>query len=208
MRNGSSRHQQLPPNSYRREIIFQLVSYSLAFFVSYILYAILVLQIFSNKEPHKIQYYWVQFCVPVQGLFNILIFNRPDARVLKYKYPNLSWGMAFWLVFKHGGDSNLIISESSNVDNFPSDRSPKSNVGNVLLNDGIRSEMEECESNNEKINDIVESHCVHISSNERVSITLEGDNRISNCFHVSGDGFEEDEQAECNVYKGVKVPKF
>ena len=63
-------------------------------------------------------------------------------------------------------------------------------------------------NHNNKINDIVESHCVHISSNERVSITLEGDNRISNCFHVSGDGFEEDEQAECNVYKGVKVPKF
>lgn len=192
-------------------MIFQLVSYSLAFFVSYIFYAILVLQIFSNKEPHKIQYYWVQFCVPVQGLFNILIFNRPDSRVLKYKYPNLSWGRAFWLVFKHGGDSNLIISESSNVDNFPSDGG-KSNVGNVLLNGGNRSHEqkgEECESNNEEMNDIVaESHCVHISSHERVSISLKEGNRISNCFHLSGDGFEEDEQAQCNVYKGVKVPKF
>ena len=68
--------------------------------------------IFKNRQPHTAQYYWIQTCGPLQGLFNILIFNKPDARVLKYRYLELSWMRAFWLVLVNGGDSNLVTDES------------------------------------------------------------------------------------------------
>lgn len=89
---------------------------SIVFILTYILYSILLLRLLlSKQEPHIVLYFWIQFCVPIQGFFNILIFNRPDARVIKYRYPSLSWSRAFWLVFLHGGDSASITEEEIGI---------------------------------------------------------------------------------------------
>ncbi|GFH52584.1 hypothetical protein CTEN210_09060 [Chaetoceros tenuissimus] len=117
LRSSTVARRSLPANSYRKEMMWQLISYSIVFILTYIpLCSILLLRLLlSKQEPHIVLYFWLQFCGPIQGFFNILIFNRPDARVIKYKYPSLSWSRAFWLVFIHGGDSASITEEEIGI---------------------------------------------------------------------------------------------
>jgi hypothetical protein len=192
----SPRKTTVPHNAYRKEMMLQLVCYTLVFCIVYIVYSVTILQIFLNRQPHKAQYYWIQTCGPLQGLFNILIFNRPDARVLKYRYPELSWMRAFWLVLVNGGDSNLVTDESLGITSSLENAKP---VSNKLRHVHV--------SGNEE--DDFESHNVHISSNERFSHAglQEGEDSL-NCVHVSGmENFKSDDVFQHEAYYGgVKIP--
>lgn len=186
------RKTPVPHNAYRKEMMLQLVCYALVFCIVYIVYSVTILQIFLNRQPHTAQYYWIQTCGPLQGLFNILIFNRPDARVLKYRYPELSWMRAFWLVLVNGGDSSLVTDESLGVKSSLEDAKPHSNrLRHVHV------------SGNEE--DDFESHNIHISSKERFSHAGLQEGYL-NCVHVSGEDFNSDVSLQYMAYGGVKVP--
>lgn len=194
--NPQSPRKTVPHNAYRKEMMLQLVCYTLVFCIVYIVYSVTILQIFLNRQPHSAQYYWIQTCGPLQGLFNILIFNRPDARVLKYRYPELSWMRAFWLILVNGGDSNLVTDESLGVKSSLDNAKPDSNQLRHLQVSG-----------NEEDDDF-ESHIVHISSKERFSHNglQEGEDSL-NCVNVSGGtNFQSDVPLQFKAYGGVQIP--
>mmetsp|Transcript_10200 Transcript_10200/g.12923 ORF Transcript_10200/g.12923 Transcript_10200/m.12923 type:complete len:504 (-) Transcript_10200:156-1667(-) len=195
-----TRKKPVAHKAYRKEMMLQLVLYSLVFIMVYIVYSITILQIFLNRQPHIAQYYWIQTCGPLQGLFNILIFNRPDARVLKYRYPELSWMRAFWLVFINGGDSSLITDESLGITSL-GEIKPDSNA------------LPDAHVSGNEYDDCYESHDVHISSKERFSHGLETGEDM-NCVNVSSDlsfsqpSFQTDASYQFRAYGGVKIPNM
>lgn len=90
--------------SYKREMMLQVLFYSLAFMGTYVLFAIGNLMFYLEKQPPLVFFFFIQVLFPLGGIFNILIFTRPATRVEKTRSPHLSWLRAFWIVFKNGGD--------------------------------------------------------------------------------------------------------
>lgn len=96
--------QQRLAKSYKREMMLQVLFYSLAFMGTYVLFAIGNLMLLLKKQPPLVFFFFIQVLFPLGGIFNILIFTRPSTRVEKTRSPHLSWLRAFWIVFKNGGD--------------------------------------------------------------------------------------------------------
>jgi len=54
------------------------------------------------------------FLYSFQGVFNILIYTRPNVKLLRMHNPEYSWLYAFWTIIKNGGD--LPVAESEVVE--------------------------------------------------------------------------------------------
>lgn len=96
--------QQRLAKSYKREMMLQVLLYSLAFMATYVLFAVGNLMFYLEKQPPLVFFFFIQALFPLGGIFNILIFTRPATKVEKTRSPHLSWLRAFWIVFKNGGD--------------------------------------------------------------------------------------------------------
>lgn len=96
--------QQRLAKSYKREMMLQVLFYSVAFMGTYVLFAIGNLMFYLEKQPPLVFFFFIQVLFPLGGIFNILIFTHPATRVEKTRSPHLSWLRAFWIVFKNGGD--------------------------------------------------------------------------------------------------------
>ena len=99
-----SQHQQEAESLsriYKREIVLQAILYSGVFLVAYSLYFAQAFINIKKPAPFSIT---VSVLFPLGGLFNILIYTRPNVVTLHRRYSEYSWLRALWLVLKAGGE--------------------------------------------------------------------------------------------------------
>ena len=106
--------------SYKKEMISQLVLYSLAYTVTYLPWAAINIMFTLNKTPSDILIFIVQMFAPLEGLFNILIITRPARRVVRTKSPHIGRWKAFWIVLSNGGDAPTQTDPSTGTDQVKS----------------------------------------------------------------------------------------
>ncbi|GFH44472.1 hypothetical protein CTEN210_00946 [Chaetoceros tenuissimus] len=119
IRDGAMTRQELAA-SYKKEMISQLVLYSLAYTVTYLPWAAINIMFTLNQTPSDILIFIVQMFAPLEGLFNILIITRPARRVVRTKSPHLGRWKAFWIVLSNGGDAPTQTHASTVVDQVKS----------------------------------------------------------------------------------------
>ncbi|GFH52561.1 hypothetical protein CTEN210_09037 [Chaetoceros tenuissimus] len=91
--------------AYRQEMTVQLILYCCSFLLSYLLFAIVQVMLLMKTLPSLTLYFTTKTLLPLQGLFNIIIFLRPAVRVTRIKRPGTCWIKAYYLVIKNGGES-------------------------------------------------------------------------------------------------------
>lgn len=105
LRRRDSAIQEVLSKSYRREMMLQVILYSLSFVATYAMFTYATLRLMSKVSVPIPLLLYVQTMFPLQGLFNIIIFMRPAAKVTKTRWAFSSWCSAFWLVFTNGGET-------------------------------------------------------------------------------------------------------
>lgn len=106
-RNSSSFGQYLT-RLYVREAVLQSSLYVLGFVAVYIVPLILALQLTIDKKTNlqdsELPLLFT-FLFPLGGLYNILVYTRPNISSLRRREPTISWLKAFLLVVRAGGES-------------------------------------------------------------------------------------------------------
>ena len=97
---------------YKNEMIIQACCYLGVFFISQVP-AWLLVQSCNGNFITGVNEIWATF-YPLGGLFNIIVFTRPQVASFRRKYPECSRIQAFWLVLKNGGEmpDNVILFRS------------------------------------------------------------------------------------------------
>ncbi len=65
----------------------------------------------STKRVPMYMYFWVSFLFPLGGVFNVLVFTRPQVVSLRRRKPHYSRIQAFWIVVKNGGEAPNEVDE-------------------------------------------------------------------------------------------------
>ncbi len=100
-------HTQMLIRLYRREIVLQACYFVLGFFITFVFYWVLQVNLVVQKSPPS-TFVILATCVlyPLGGFFNILVYTRPKIISFRMKRPGeYSWLRAFWHVVMAGGDS-------------------------------------------------------------------------------------------------------
>ncbi len=90
---------------YKRELITQACCYVAVFCVSTMPFLILNLVLVSGKKAPPAMLVASVTLYPLAGLFNILVYTRPNVGGFRRKHPECPRLQAFWLVLKAGGDT-------------------------------------------------------------------------------------------------------
>jgi hypothetical protein len=97
----------------RREVTLQVVLYVMAFLMTY---GWIVLVTFLFRENISIPLFMSMIIViffPLMGLFNILIYTRPQVVAYRRLHRETSWPVAFWRVLKAGGENPDAVTSSA-----------------------------------------------------------------------------------------------
>ena len=91
-----------------KEVIAQALIYIGCFFLTYIFTAIVNFAKMQGKPvPFALQLL-ARLTMPMQGVFNIIVYTRPHIVSLRRHNPQYSWFKAFIIVFKTGGDNDSV----------------------------------------------------------------------------------------------------
>ncbi|GFH47689.1 predicted protein [Chaetoceros tenuissimus] len=108
-REGSDTDETISmARAYRQEMMAQLLMYSSSLLLVYLLiYMSAVAIVLLGSTPHPTHYSFAQFLFPLQGLFNIIIYLRPAARITRIRGQGTTswWIKAYYLVIKNGGEA-------------------------------------------------------------------------------------------------------
>ena len=91
--------------AYRQEMMAQLLLYSSSLLLVYLIYMSALAIVLVGKTPHPTHFSFAQFLFPLQGLFNIIIYLRPAARITRIRRQGTSWIKAYYLIIKNGGEA-------------------------------------------------------------------------------------------------------
>jgi hypothetical protein len=89
----------------RREVALQVILYVLAFLLTYGWAVPLSSLSRANKQTALVFTVIIVFFIPLLGLFNILIYTRPQIVAYRRLHRDVSWPVAFWRVLKAGGEN-------------------------------------------------------------------------------------------------------
>ncbi|GFH52378.1 hypothetical protein CTEN210_08854 [Chaetoceros tenuissimus] len=186
-RNDNADDTNTIANAYRQEMMAQLLLYSLAFVLTYLIYVIGIVLLFTGKPVSTAHYIIAQTLYPLQGLFNIAIYIRPAARVTRIRRPGTSWLKAYFLVIKNGGEA--LQERTPLVMNFKPPSSVKFGVEN---NNRLGMEIESC--------DDVSKECKYVDSSFQLSRDNAAFNSSEEFFYVKGG---EGESAQVDIEDAI-----
>jgi hypothetical protein len=173
--------------AFRQEMMAQLILYSIAFFLTHFILALgLCMRWFFEKSPTNAHLMIGQFIFPLQGLFNMLIFIRPAARVTRLRRPGTSWLKGYYLVIKNGGEA---VAENQSL--VLNNKIPSSVKYGVVENPPALS------FNN------VSNECRYVDSSQELSRTNAAFNSSEEWHYVKGgstDGINQDPE---NAIAGI-----
>jgi hypothetical protein len=89
----------------RREVTLQLILYVLAFLLTYGWVVLLALLTRADIPKPLFLSVIIAIFYPMTGLFNILIYTRPQVVAYKRLHSDISWHVAYWHVLKAGGEN-------------------------------------------------------------------------------------------------------
>ena len=118
---------------YRREFVIQANLYVLAYVATnlFSLYS-LILLIIMKQQPGDAFSLLGSIFYPLGGLFNILIYTRPQVLTLRRKKPQYSRFQAFVIVIRAGAVVPMVDVEEGNSPSLPGENSPSpSNLRSV-----------------------------------------------------------------------------
>lgn len=154
--------------AYRQEMMAQLLLYSSSLFLVHLLFISGVAIVLSGKVPHQVHYGFAQFLFPLQGLFNILIYLRPAARITRIRRDS-SWIKAYYLVIKNGGEA---VKEEMQIEQMVKIKYPSS------VKFGVANPPEKlCGVSNE---------CMYVNSSEQLSRENAVFNSSKDWHHIVG----------------------
>lgn len=186
-RNDNADDANTIARAYRQEMMAQMLLYSLAFVLTYLIYVIGLVLLITGKPVSIPHYFAAQLLYPLQGLFNIAIYIRPAARVTRIRRPGTSWLKAYFLVIKNGGEA--LQERTPLVMNFKPPSSVKFGVEN---NNCLGMEIESC--------DDVSKDCIYVDSSMLLSRDNAAFNSSEEFFYVKGG---EGESAQVDIEDAI-----
>ncbi len=90
---------------YRKESLIQATCYVGGYLIVYLPVLIIYTMILLKQEVPPILALVAIALYPLGGLFNILIYTRPNVAALRRKHPEYSRLLAIWMVLKSGGET-------------------------------------------------------------------------------------------------------
>ena len=157
--------------AYRQEMIAQLLLYSSSLLLVYLIYISAVAIVLGGKHPHHVHYSFAQFLFPLQGLFNIIIYLRPAARITRIRREGSSWIEAYYLVIKNGGEA---LKEEVKVEQMIKMKLPTS----------VKFGVEHIPK--DSCADVCSNECMYVNSSEQLSRDNAAFNSSQDWHHIVG----------------------
>ena len=100
------RRRSRKQTSNGRSFLIHAGWYVIAYLLTHLIPTIVIMLRTLRVKPHPILLVSSRIFLPLQGLFNILIYTRPHVNKERKKCPSLSWWAAFRIVVASGGDDD------------------------------------------------------------------------------------------------------
>ncbi len=116
----SEEQNRCPLQIENREFAIQAILHLIIFCLTSLPFLILNAVLLRGSIPSSTLLRANSYLFPLGGIFNILVYSRPNVNRLRSKRPEISRILAFWMVFKAGGEdvSGAFASELSSNGQF------------------------------------------------------------------------------------------
>ncbi len=105
-------------SDYNRELAIQAILHLIVFCLTSLPFLILNAVLLRGSLPPAALIRANAYLFPLGGIFNIFVYFRPNVARLRNKHPEISRVLAFWKVFKAGGEEPNVASREIPNDQF------------------------------------------------------------------------------------------